>query len=221
VGYVADGEVLPAWATLEDLASFERRLRESWDNSAMVRWMGAERLTRWFRVRDLSRGQRKRFEIELALASRPAVLLLDEPFAGIDPVAKSEILQALLGHVAETGASVLLSSHVLPDLERVCDHVGVLADGRVATVVAMDELKESGGIVLGPNAGAGDDLPVELRVLAKRREAATCTWCVTGLDDDRRSTLARAGFQVVGGTLEEIGTELIRALDIRPEDRHV
>ena len=221
VGYVAEGEIFPGWVALADVMQLERRLRDAWDETALRRWLAAERLAPRRRVRHLSKGQRKRFELELVLAGQPAVLLLDEPFSGLDPVAKSEILEALLGHIVASGATALLSSHVLPDLERVCEHVGVLAGGRLAVVVSMDELKESGGIVMRPGAVSGAALPVEMRVLTTRRAAEACTWSVTGLDGDRQEVLTRAGYQVLGGSLEEMGTELIRALDACTEERHV
>jgi ABC-2 type transport system ATP-binding protein len=83
-------------------------------------------------------------ELELALAGRPSVLLLDEPFAGLDPVSRAEFIEALIAHTAESDATILLSSHILTDLERLCDHVGFLVGGVLRHEEQMDALKSRG-----------------------------------------------------------------------------
>jgi ABC-type multidrug transport system ATPase subunit len=192
------------------VVAFEHRLRTTWNSEALDRWCSSERLDGKNRVGHLSKGQRKRLEIELALAGRPDLLLLDEPFANLDPVAKNEALGMLLDHVAETGATILLSSHQLSDLERVCDQVGILTEGRISIVVALDELKETGAIVTRFDGTEEKQLPSELRVLASWRDENGLTSVVTGLDDGQRKALAGDGFRVRTGNLKEIGTELLR-----------
>ena len=95
------------------------------------------------RVGKLSGGQRAQVALALALAKRPELLLLDEPVASLDPLARREFLQALMGSVAEYGTTVLLSSHVLGDLERVCDYLIVLQAAQVQVLGGVEDLLAS------------------------------------------------------------------------------
>ena len=104
-------------------------------------------------VGKLSGGQRAQVALALALAKRPRLLLLDEPVASLDPLARREFLQALMGSVAETGTTVLLSSHLLADLERVCDYLIVLHAAQVQLVGAVDDLVAEHRQLVGPRHG--------------------------------------------------------------------
>jgi ABC-2 type transport system ATP-binding protein len=86
----------------------------------------------------------------MALAKRPELLLLDEPVASLDPLARREFLQVLMGSVAEQGLTVLLSSHLLADLERVCDYLIVLQAARVQVLGPVDELLDRHKLLVGP-----------------------------------------------------------------------
>jgi ABC-2 type transport system ATP-binding protein len=103
------------------------------------------------RVGTLSGGQRAQVALTLALARRPELLLLDEPLASLDPLARREFLQALMGSVAEQGVTVVLSSHLLADLERVCDYLIVLSSARVQVLGAVEELLDQHKLLIGPH----------------------------------------------------------------------
>jgi ABC-2 type transport system ATP-binding protein len=89
------------------------------------------------------------------LATRPRLLLLDEPFAGLDPFACREFLQLLMDGVAETSPTVVIASHVMADIERVCDDVVLLAAGRVRVEGPVESLLESHRILMGPRRPIG------------------------------------------------------------------
>jgi ABC-2 type transport system ATP-binding protein len=95
IGYVAQGEILPGFATIQDLVEFESSLRPRWNSAALQHWLEREKLRPTRKARALSVGQRKRLELELVLAGDPTVLLMDEPLAGLDPVARSEVMERL------------------------------------------------------------------------------------------------------------------------------
>jgi ABC-2 type transport system ATP-binding protein len=98
----------------------------------------------------LSGGQRAQLALTLAVAKRPELLVLDEPVASLDPLARREFLQTLMEVVAVQGATVVLSSHLIADLERVCDYLVVLEAGRVALTGEVDALLETHLRLIGP-----------------------------------------------------------------------
>jgi ABC-2 type transport system ATP-binding protein len=102
------------------------------------------------RIGDLSAGQRARVAIALALGRRPRLLLLDEPLAELDPLARREAMGTVLAAVAETGMTVLLSSHVVADIEDACDHVVLLGEGRVVLDGGIEDLLAQHRVISGP-----------------------------------------------------------------------
>jgi ABC-2 type transport system ATP-binding protein len=114
----------------------------------------------------LSGGQRAQLALTLAVAKRPEVLILDEPVASLDPLARREFLQGLMEVVAEHGSSVMLSSHLVADLERVCDYLVVLADSRVQLAGAIDDLLAAHHRLTGPRGNA-DTLPANQEVIVE------------------------------------------------------
>jgi ABC-2 type transport system ATP-binding protein len=101
------------------------------------------------RVGTLSGGQRAQIALTLALGRRPELLLLDEPLASLDPLARREFLQTLMGSVAEQGVTVVLSSHLLADLERVCDYLIVLSAAHVQVLGTTEELLAQHKLLIG------------------------------------------------------------------------
>ena len=102
------------------------------------------------KVGKLSGGQQAQVALTLALAKRPELLLLDEPVASLDPLARREFLQSVMEAVAETGMTVILSSHIVADLERVCDHLVILSKARVQLAGPIDEIVASHRLLTGP-----------------------------------------------------------------------
>jgi ABC-2 type transport system ATP-binding protein len=145
VGYVAQGGLLPPGMRVGELVDFDHALRPDWDPASLRRWLGKMQIDSRRKVRELSGGERKRLELELALAARPAVLLLDEPFIAIDPVSRAELMAEMMGFAAEHGATILISSHTIGDLERLCDRIGILSRGVIAHESTLEELKSGPG----------------------------------------------------------------------------
>ena len=102
------------------------------------------------RCGDLSGGQRAQVALCLALAKRPRLLILDEPVASLDPLARQEFLQELMVAVADSGCTVLLSSHVLADVTRICDHLVILSAGQVQVASDIDDLLAGHRTLIGP-----------------------------------------------------------------------
>ena len=159
VGYVAQDAPLYRSFTIGETLEFARSTNPGWDRSAvgeLVRELPLER-----RVSSLSAGDRARVALCLALGKRPSLVLLDEPFARLDPLAAREFLQVLMDGVADTGATVVIASHVIADIERVSDHIVLLSDGRVRLQGDVDSLLSSHRLLSGARRPLGRIAGVE------------------------------------------------------------
>jgi ABC-2 type transport system ATP-binding protein len=126
-----------------------------WDQRRADRQLAALNIPLRRKVGKLSGGQQAQVALTIALARRPDLLLLDEPLAHLDPLARHEFLAALMETVAEDGTSVLFSSHVVAELERIADYLVVLARGQVQVAGDVEALLAGHQILTGPTADAG------------------------------------------------------------------
>lgn len=141
VGYLSEEGDLPGWMRVDELMRYMRAFYPRWDESY------AQDLRRQFaldpaaKVKNLSKGQRARAGLLVALAYRPELLLLDEPSSGLDPIVRRDILGAIVRTIAEEGRTVLFSSHLLDEVERISDRVAMLKAGRLLFAGELDEVK--------------------------------------------------------------------------------
>jgi ABC-2 type transport system ATP-binding protein len=150
VGFVAQDAPLYRDFTADELLTMGDRLNRDFDLSFARARLVDVGVPLDRRVDRLSGGQRAQVALCLALAKRPGLLLLDEPLASLDPLARREFLSALMDAVAEEPMTVVLSSHLIADLERVCDHLMVLRSGQVQVFGATDELLATHKMLIGP-----------------------------------------------------------------------
>jgi len=127
----------------------------------------------------LSGGQRAQLALTMALARRPRLLVLDEPLAALDPLARHDFMATVLAAMSEDGLSVLLSSHVLAELERVADYLVLMTRGQVRVADTVEDLLASHRVLTGPTAAA-DRLARELGVIQDRRAEAQAHLLVRG-----------------------------------------
>jgi ABC-2 type transport system ATP-binding protein len=140
IGFVAQDTPVYAGLTVGEHLRLGAELNPRWDPALAQRRIDQLGLDLRQKAGRLSGGQRAQLALTLAAAKRPELLMFDEPVAALDPLARHGFLQNLMEYVAELEASVILSSHLLDDLERVCDYLIVLADGRVQVAGEADEL---------------------------------------------------------------------------------
>jgi ABC-2 type transport system ATP-binding protein len=150
VGFLAQESPTYARLTVDQHLRMGDQLNPSWDEAFARDRVDQLGLDPKQRTGTLSGGQRAQLALTLAVAKRPELLLLDEPVAALDPLARREFLQTLMEVVAVQGISVVLSSHLIADLERVCDYLVVLVSGRVAVTGEVDDLLASHRRVSGP-----------------------------------------------------------------------
>jgi ABC-2 type transport system ATP-binding protein len=150
VGFLAQEHPLYKGFTVAETLRLGRSLNPGWDQSVAVERMQALGLPLEKKVGRLSGGQQAQVALTLALAKRPELLLLDEPVASLDPLARREFLESVMEAVADTGMTVVLSSHIVADLERVCDHLVILATARVQLAGPIDDIVASHRLLTGP-----------------------------------------------------------------------
>jgi ABC-2 type transport system ATP-binding protein len=156
IGFLAQEHPLYGGFTVGEMLRVGRSLNPGWDEAAARARIVALDLPLSKKVRRLSGGQRAQVALTLALAKRPELLLLDEPVASLDPLARREFLQSVVEAVAERGLTVVLSSHIVADLERVCDHLIILAAGRTQLAGPIERIVASHRLLTGPRDAADD-----------------------------------------------------------------
>jgi ABC-2 type transport system ATP-binding protein len=143
IGYVSENRDIPDWMRVAEIMAYTQTFYPAWDSAY------AEELREMFeldpnqKILTLSRGQAARVCLLLALAHRPDLLLLDEPSSGLDPVVRRDILSAIVRTIADEGRTVIFSSHLLEEVERLADRVAIIHDGEVILDDGLESLKES------------------------------------------------------------------------------
>jgi ABC-2 type transport system ATP-binding protein len=167
VGFVAQDAPVYARLTIADHLRAGAWLNPGWDSALANGRIEQLGLDPRQRAGSLSGGQRAQLALTLAIAKRPELLILDEPIASLDPLARREFLQDLMEIVAEYGVSVVLSSHLIADLERVCDYLVVLVASRVQLAGEVGALLASHHRLSGPRRGPST-LPANQEVIEAR-----------------------------------------------------
>jgi ABC-2 type transport system ATP-binding protein len=165
VGYLAQDAPVYAGLSVADHLRLGARLNPGWDAELARRRIDQLDLDPGQKAGTLSGGQRAQLALTLAVAKRPELLILDEPVASLDPLARREFLQDLMESTAEQGLSVVLSSHLVGDLERVCDYLIVLVGSRVRVDGAVEELLARHRLLSGPRRDPGS-LPAGMRTIS-------------------------------------------------------
>jgi ABC-2 type transport system ATP-binding protein len=150
VGFVAQEHPLYRGFTLAEMLKLGRKLNPRWDEDLSTSRLAKLGIPLQQKVGKLSGGQQAQVALTLALAKRPELLVLDEPVAALDPLARREFLQSLMEAVAEGGLTVVLSSHIVAELERVCDYLVILSAGGVQLAGSIDEILGSHRLLTGP-----------------------------------------------------------------------
>ena len=155
VGFVAQDKPLYRRFTVAETLRMGGWLNPGWDQRLAAARMAQAGIDETQKVGRLSGGQRSQLALAMALGKRPRLLVLDEPVADLDPIARRDFLRLLMTEVADTGITVILSSHLLADVERTCEHLVLLSHAHVQITGDTDGLLAHHRIASGPRAGAG------------------------------------------------------------------
>jgi len=156
VSFVAQDTPVYSALSVEDHVRYGAHVNPRWDRALAERRLEDLGLDPRQRAGKLSGGQRSQLALTLAIAKRPEFLILDEPVAALDPLARREFLQILMETVADQRVSVVLSSHLVADVERVCDYLVILVSSRVQIAGDVDDLLATHHRLIGPR---GADIP--------------------------------------------------------------
>ena len=154
VGFVAQDHPLYRSLSIADTFKLARKLNPGWNDEYAVARIGQLGLPLGKKVGQLSGGQQAQVALTLALAKQPQLLLLDEPVASLDPLARREFMQSVMEAVAERELTIVLSSHIIADLERVCDHIVILAKGHTQLSGPIDDIVSKHRLLTGPRTDA-------------------------------------------------------------------
>jgi ABC-2 type transport system ATP-binding protein len=143
IGYVSEKQILPANFKVGKLIAFCAQFYPQWDHDLVRRLTERFRIDPKKGIMALSQGTQRQVAFILALAQRPELLILDEPASTLDVVARREFLDEILALIRQDGPTVLISSHILSDIERVADHIGILVDGTLKVSEPLDELADT------------------------------------------------------------------------------
>ena len=207
VGYLSEEHELPEWMRVGELMRYTQAFHPTWDAKYARELLETFALDPEKKIKDLSKGMRAQAGLIAAVAHRPELLILDEPSSGLDAVVRRDILDAIVRAVADDGRTVIFSSHLLDEVERMSDHVTLMHQGRVTLSGSIDEVRGSYQRSRVHFAENLDQPPVLDTALAM--EGGGRSWSVihSGSPEQfRRAVLARGGEVVESrdATLEEI-----------------
>jgi ABC-2 type transport system ATP-binding protein len=141
IGYLSEDRDLPDWMRVDELLHYNQAFYPNWDKRYVEELRQTFDLAPEKKVKQLSRGQRARTGLLVALAHRPDILVLDEPSSGLDPLVRRDILTAIIRTISDEGRTVIFSSHLLDEVERVSDHVTMIDEGRIVLYGELNQIK--------------------------------------------------------------------------------
>jgi ABC-2 type transport system ATP-binding protein len=198
VGYLSEEPDLPGWIRVGELLRYTQAFYPTWDAAFAEELRASFALDPNAKVKHLSKGQRARAGLIVALAHRPELLVLDEPSSGLDPIVRRDILGAIIRTIAEEGRTVLFSSHLLHEVERVADRVALIDAGRVVFSGALDQIKDTHHRLTLRFPEPRPEPPALAGALTWEGHGAEWAAVCSGRLDDLRHAAAACGAQVVG-----------------------
>ncbi|WP_068785919.1 ABC transporter ATP-binding protein [Paenibacillus phocaensis] len=182
IGYISDENFYYEYLTMEQMKRIVAPFYDRWDEDLFTKYMDLFELPKRKKIKDCSKGMKMKFAIAMALAHHPKLLIMDEPTAGLDPVFRRELLDLLAGYIMDENNTILFSTHLTTDLDRVADYVTFLNKGKLVFSEGKDEVLERYVLVKGSGELLDPDVrrelvgvretPVGFEALAKDRERA-------------------------------------------------
>lgn len=219
IGYLSEDHDLPHWMRIHELMRYTQAFYPKWDEAYADELIDTFGLDRNAKVKTLSRGQRAQAGLVAAMAHRPDLLLLDEPSSGLDAVVRRDILGAIIRTVADEGRTVLFSSHLLDEVERVADDIAMIAGGKIVLSAPLDEIKAGHHRIALHFAEPLAKAPVIDGVL--HCEGRGKEWVVTcnGQRDAVKAQAAKLGAQIVDESTPSLEDIFVARAGRRPTEK--
>ena len=214
VAYVSENRYLYEWMTVAESVRFTRAFHENWDDRKAAELLKRFSLPPEKKVRQLSRGNRARLCLLLALSFNPELIILDEPTSGLDPIVRRDFIENIVSEIAEEGRSVLFSSHIVDEVERVADYVGIINEGELLLVSTLDDIKASYKRVRYATNGTRPEVAGVPGVLAVENGRDEQVLTVRAWGDETLSALGERGVrnpEVLPISLEDIFVSTVPA----------
>lgn len=213
IGYVPEAQKWEhGWMKVNQLLSHHGHYFGAWDSEYAKTLARRLDLPLDQQYGKLSKGQSRRVQLVLALAHRPPLLLLDEPTDGLDPLARESTLSVLAEHLADSPTTLLISTHLVHETERLADHMGVLLDGELKAQLPIADLQKGLRRYRAEVPDGWTDARLDGAVVRRAKRGREIQWTVWGDEPDVRARLTAAGALVREAsplTLEEAAVSLL------------
>jgi ABC-2 type transport system ATP-binding protein len=216
IAYLAEGHPLYGWMTIDDAVRFTRGFYPHWNNVLVGQILDHFELSRRQKIRRLSRGQQAQVSLALAVGPDPELLVLDDPTLGLDTVVRRDFLESLIQIIQRQGRTILFSSHILGDVERVADRIGVIVNGVLRVDCPMETFREMvRKLILDilEFAGHPPESPAIPGMVSWRHVGNNLEIVLVGYDDEQRQaveSLAPLSIEVLDLNLEDAFIEYTR-----------
>ncbi|MBV8859249.1 MAG: ABC transporter ATP-binding protein [Acidobacteria bacterium] len=214
VAYVSENRYMYDWMTVEESIRFTSAFHETWDDNKASDLLKRFSLPSEKKVRQLSRGNRARLCLLLALSFNPELIILDEPTSGLDPIVRRDFIENIVAEIAEEGKTVLFSSHIVEEVERVADYVGIMDEGELLMVSTIDDIKLTYKRVRYATNGTRPEVAGVPGVLMVENGRYEQVLTVHGVVDETLQMLGERGVknpEVLPISLEDIFVNTVRA----------
>jgi ABC-2 type transport system ATP-binding protein len=213
IAYLAEGHPLYRWMTVGEAVRFARAFYPNWNGRLLDQILDHFQLSPRARIRRLSNGERAQVSLALAVAADPELLILDDPTLGLDTVVRRDFLESLIQIIQRRGRTILFSSHILGDVERVADRIGVLVDGVLRVDCPTDYFKESIRKIVLEFDRAPPEFPACPGLVSNRQVGHKRELVVVGYSDEHRraaESLGPRSMDVIELNLEDAFIEYTR-----------
>lgn len=193
IAYIAEGHPLYGSLRIGEMVSFARSFYRTWDDRMVRRILDHFELSPKQRIRRLSRGQQAQVSLAIAMGPDPELLVLDDPTLGLDTVIRRDFLESLIQIIQRRGRTILFSSHVLGDVERVATRIGIMVDGVLRVDCPLDHFRDTLRKVVCEFPGAPPDLPPDANpiqgLVSARSIGCTLELLIVGYGPEQRATI--------------------------------